>query len=46
MIETTPYGYCPTCKAPGIKRERRPDGNDMCINWHVYPSITALKEPK
>ena len=36
------YGYCPTCNAPGISRERRPNGNDECENGHVYPSSEAL----
>lgn len=40
-----PYGYCPTCGAPGEIRERRPNGNDQCANWHQYPSRDALPEP-
>ncbi len=39
--ELSPYGYCPHCGAPGIARERRPDGNDTCKNHHVYPSRVA-----
>lgn len=35
------YGHCPTCGAPGITRERRPNGNDKCANGHTYPSSTA-----
>lgn len=36
-----PYGYCPECGAPGVMRERRPDGDDKCSNGHQYPSRTA-----
>ena len=43
------YGYCPTCGAPGVSRERRPNGDDQCTNGHVYPSadakLSARKEP-
>ena len=34
-------GYCPTCGAPGITRERRMNGNDKCENGHTYPSKDA-----
>lgn len=37
-----PYGYCPRCQAPGVSRERRPDGNDRCAKGHVYPSRLAV----
>lgn len=40
------YGYCPKCGAPGKKRERRPNGNDICENGCVYPSRDALLEPQ
>lgn len=36
-----PYGYCPECGAPGVMRERRPDGDDKCSNGHRYPSRSA-----
>lgn len=36
------YGYCPYCGEPGKTRERRPNGNDKCVNGHVYPSKNAL----
>lgn len=36
------YGNCPTCGAPGISRERSPNGNDTCTNGHIYPSATAV----
>ena len=36
------YGYCPICLAPGNSRERRPDGNDVCLHGHTYPSAKAL----
>ncbi|KPK72264.1 MAG: hypothetical protein AMJ84_04570 [Acidithiobacillales bacterium SM23_46] len=39
-----PYGYCPLCGAVGVSRERRPDGNDRCVNGHEYPSSRA--EPR
>lgn len=39
------YGYCPECGAKGVQRERRPDGNDKCINGHIYPSSKALTQP-
>ncbi len=35
------YGYCPECGAKGVQRERRPNGNDKCINGHTYPSSKA-----
>jgi ssDNA-binding Zn-finger/Zn-ribbon topoisomerase 1 len=38
------YGFCPKCGAPGVQRERRPDGNDKCQHGHVYPSKSALPE--
>lgn len=37
-----PYGYCPTCGAAGVWRERRPNGDDKCSNGHSYPSKLAL----
>lgn len=40
-VNKAPYGYCPRCGAPGEERERRPGGNDHCINGHVYPSRDA-----
>lgn len=36
------YGICPKCGAPGVSRERRPNGNDQCTRGHVYPSREAL----
>ena len=35
------YGYCPKCGAKGVQRERRPDGNDKCVNGHTYLSSKA-----
>jgi len=40
------YGYCPTCGARGVQRERRLNGNDTCEQGHIYPSNTRLSEPK
>ncbi len=37
-----PYGYCPKCGAPGEKREKRPNGNDICENGCTYPSRDSL----
>lgn len=37
-------GYCPTCHAKGVKREKRPNGNDICANGHSYPSRNAIPE--
>jgi len=35
------YGYCPECKGHG---ERRLNGNNQCVNGHIYPSKDALTE--
>ena len=40
------YGYCPVCGAPGSLRERRPNGNDTCVEGHIYASRQALEYPK
>lgn len=40
------YGYCPLCCAPGVSRERRPHGNDVCENGHTYASAVALSVPR
>ncbi|MCK9434995.1 MAG: hypothetical protein M0R32_09305 [Candidatus Cloacimonetes bacterium] len=42
QAQTKGYGLCPRCGAPGISRERRIDGNDMCENRHTYPSKEAI----
>ena len=39
---TAPFGYCPTCGAPSVSRERRPNGNDRCKKGHAYPSVKAV----
>lgn len=36
------YGYCPYCGAAGRTRERRPRGDDECVNGHRYPSSEAI----
>ncbi len=36
------YGYCPRCGLEGITRERRPNGNDSCVNGHTYLSRDAI----
>lgn len=38
-----PYGYCPRCGEKGSQRERRPNGNDLCVKGHSYPSKEAVK---
>ena len=42
--EVNAYGNCPHCGQPGQMRERRPDGNDTCVNGHVYRSRLAVME--
>lgn len=32
-------GYCPTCGAQGLTRERRPDGDTKCTNGHKHKSV-------
>lgn len=45
LTEQNPaYGYCPFCKEVGMERERRLNGNDICINEHIYPSKDALHD--
>jgi ribosomal protein L37AE/L43A len=39
---TFKYGFCPTCGANGVERERRPNGNDRCSAGHTYPSSKAV----
>ena len=41
--QNLPYGICPICGARGINRERRLNGDDMCSNFHSYPSKDAVK---
>ena len=41
----TGYGFCPVCTKPGQVRERRINGNDTCVNGHVYPSAKAIADP-
>lgn len=44
--EDNPYGYCPTCGAPGEHRTtRRFPAEDTCSNGHRYPSERALALP-
>ena len=40
------YGYCPTCGAKGVSRERHPDGSDICTSGHTYKSKDALATPQ
>ncbi len=41
----TTYGLCPKCGSVGVSRERRPNGNDRCVNGHEYPSADAVTHP-
>lgn len=44
----TKYGRCPKCSGLVVSRERRPNGNDICMNGHTYPSkdtITMNSDP-
>lgn len=36
------YGFCPICGGMGMARERRLNGNDICVNGHKYPSKDAV----
>ncbi len=40
-----PFGFCPVCGEPGVSRERRPNGNDICTNNHTYLSVHAVFPP-
>jgi len=42
LAKAFPYGRCPICGDAGITRERRPNGDDRCVNAHVYPSRDAV----
>lgn len=42
--EKVGYGACPMCGAPGVNRERRPNGDDTCANGHKYPSAKAVRK--
>lgn len=46
LVDPHNFGYCPTCGAPGVSRERRRDGYDVCQNGHAYPSSQSLQSPK
>ena len=39
---SAPYGYCPTCSARGVSRERRIDGYTTCENNHKYLSTDSV----
>jgi thioesterase domain-containing protein len=43
---TAVYGYCPKCGAPGVSRERQPNGDDVCERGHTYKSAEAVSRPK
>ena len=38
------YGKCPKCGGACDTRERRKNGNDCCVNGHVYPSKDAVMD--
>ena len=31
-------GQCPQCGSTGLKIEKRPNGNTICVNGHSFPS--------
>lgn len=33
------YGRCPTCGGLGNARERRPNGDTICVNGHKHSSV-------
>jgi len=37
-------GYCPKCNEGVYIREKRLNGDDICVNGHRYPSKDTLKE--
>lgn len=39
-----PYGWCPTCGAPGVSRERSVDGDTICLNGHKTKSTEMLDQ--
>ncbi len=43
--ESAIYGRCPKCMGLGVTRERRPNGNDTCVNGHTYSSSDAITTP-
>lgn len=42
MTAVSSYGHCPKCGEPGVKREKRPNGNDTCKKGHKYPTKDAV----
>ena len=44
-LPRAPYGYCPICNDVGVAREKRLNGNDVCIQKHSYPSASSLPSP-
>lgn len=43
MTDPVTYGYCPQCGGKVVSRERRPNGNDICENEHIYPSRNTVE---
>ena len=44
-VRSAPYGFCPQCGAPGVAREKRPNGDDVCENGHHYASASSILPP-
>lgn len=42
LAVSAPYGFCPHCAAPGVARERSPDGLTHCSAGHRYLSRDAV----
>lgn len=43
---TVLYGFCPTCNAPGVTRERSPAGSTTCENGHHHSHSKFTTDPK
>lgn len=42
-IAESEYGRCPKCGSAGALRERRINGDDICMNGHKYASASAIE---
>lgn len=42
MTNPNPYGFCPICSGPGVQRQRRLNGDDMCTEGHRYKSSESM----
>lgn len=39
------YGFCPTCGAMGVERERSPNGRTKCSKGHWHPHHAFARLP-